>query len=40
LPLNVSPGDEVQVAVRDKALRAKIVKYPFVRNGKILVDVA
>jgi aminomethyltransferase len=40
LPLNVSPGDEVQVAVRDKALRAQIVKYPFVRNGKILVDVA
>jgi aminomethyltransferase len=40
LPLNVSPGDEVQVVVRDKALRAKIVKYPFVRNGKILVDVA
>ncbi|WP_107693941.1 glycine cleavage system aminomethyltransferase GcvT [Nitrosospira sp. Nsp2] len=40
LPLNVSPGDEVQVAVRDKALRAKIVKYPFVRNGKILMDVA
>lgn len=40
LPLNVSPGDEVQVEVRDKALCAKIVKYPFVRNGKILVDVA
>ena len=40
MPLNVSPGDEVHVAVRDKALRAKIVKYPFVRNGKILVDVA
>jgi aminomethyltransferase len=40
LPLNVSPGDEVQVVVRDKPLRAKIVKYPFVRNGKIMVDVA
>jgi aminomethyltransferase len=39
LPLNVSAGDEVQVAVRDKSLRAKIVKYPFVRNGKALVDV-
>jgi aminomethyltransferase len=38
VPLNVSPGDEVQVAVRDKALRATVVKYPFVRNGKILVD--
>jgi aminomethyltransferase len=40
LPLNVSSGDEVQVVVRDKPLRAKIVKYPFVRNGKIMVDVA
>jgi aminomethyltransferase len=37
LPLSVSPGDEVQVVVRDKMLRAKVVKYPFVRNGKILV---
>jgi aminomethyltransferase len=37
LPLAVSPGDEVQVVVRDKQLTAKVVKYPFVRNGKILV---
>ena len=37
LPLNVSPGDEVHVMVRDKALKANAVKYPFVRNGKILV---
>ena len=37
LPLAVSPGDEVQVVVRDKQLKAKVVKYPFVRNGKILV---
>ncbi|SCY74593.1 aminomethyltransferase [Nitrosospira sp. Nl5] len=37
LPLSVSPGDEVQVSVRDKMLRAKAVKYPFVRNGKSLV---
>jgi aminomethyltransferase len=37
LPLEVSPGDEVQVVVRDKQLKAKVVKYPFVRNGKILV---
>lgn len=37
LPLNVSPGDEVQVMVRDKFLKAKAVKYPFVRNGKVLV---
>ncbi|MBA4142610.1 MAG: glycine cleavage system aminomethyltransferase GcvT [Nitrosospira sp.] len=39
MPLNVSPGDEVLVAVRDRMLRAKAVKYPFVRNGKILVDI-
>lgn len=37
LPLAASPGDEVQVIVRDKQLKAKVVKYPFVRNGKILV---
>lgn len=34
---DVSPGDEVQVAVRDKMLGARVVKYPFVRNGKVLV---
>lgn len=33
----VSPEDEVYVMVRDKKLRAKVVKYPFVRNGKVLV---
>jgi len=27
----------VQVVVRDKMLRAKVVKYPFVRNGKSLI---
>ena len=37
LPINISAGDEVQVLVRDKMLRAKVVKYPFVRNGKSLV---
>lgn len=37
LPQEISPGDEVQVVVRDKMLKAKVVKYPFVRNGKILV---
>lgn len=30
-------GDEVEVVVRDKKLRARVVKYPFVRNGKVLV---
>ncbi|SFW33099.1 glycine cleavage system aminomethyltransferase GcvT [Nitrosovibrio sp. Nv17] len=37
LPLEASAGDEVQVVVRDKALQAKTVKYPFVRNGKSLI---
>ncbi len=37
VPVSVAAGDEVQVIVRDKKLRAKVVKYPFVRNGKILV---
>lgn len=37
LPLQISIGDEVQVLVRDKALRARVVKYPFVRNGKSLI---
>lgn len=37
LPSQVSAGDEVQVVVRDKMLRAKVVKYQFVRNGKSLI---
>ncbi|MBS3935628.1 MAG: glycine cleavage system protein T, partial [Sulfuritalea sp.] len=37
LPAGVEPGDEVQVGIRDKLLRAKVVKPPFVRNGKALV---
>jgi aminomethyltransferase len=37
LPLQIAAGDEVHVIVRDKMLRAKVVKYPFVRNGKVLV---
>ena len=37
LPIQVSIGDEVHVLVRDKALRARVVKYPFVRNGKSLI---
>lgn len=37
LPAEVSAGDEAQVLVRDKMLRAKVVKYPFVRNGKSLI---
>jgi aminomethyltransferase len=30
-------GDQVQVDIRGKLLSAKVVKYPFVRNGKVLV---
>jgi len=37
VPAAVQIGDIVQVAVRDKLLNAKVVKYPFVRNGKGLI---
>lgn len=33
-PDGVQVGDEVKVAVRDKMLAAKVVNYPFARNGK------
>jgi aminomethyltransferase len=36
VPMGVQPGDTVQVMVRDKALAARVVKAPFVRNGKVL----
>jgi aminomethyltransferase len=38
LPKAVMVGDLVQVDVRGKLLSAKVVKYPFVRNGKSLID--
>jgi aminomethyltransferase len=38
VPAGVAFGDAVQVAVRDKLLAARVVKPPFVRNGKILVE--
>jgi aminomethyltransferase len=38
LPLDAKPGDTVRVIVRDKPLEARVVKTPFVRNGKILVS--
>jgi aminomethyltransferase len=38
VPMGVAPGDTVHALVRDKALAARVVKAPFVRNGKILVD--
>ncbi|MDO8413360.1 MAG: glycine cleavage system aminomethyltransferase GcvT [Gallionellaceae bacterium] len=34
MPKEVQIGDTVQVAIRDKMLAAKVVKYPFARNGK------
>ena len=38
IPLGVELGTLVQVAVRDKRLAARVVKPPFVRNGRILVN--
>jgi aminomethyltransferase len=38
VPARVAPGDVVEVSVRGKPLAAKVVKPPFVRNGKILVE--
>jgi aminomethyltransferase len=38
LPRGTSPGDTVRVQVRDKSLAARVVKIPFVRNGKSLVN--
>ena len=38
VPAAVVVGDGVHVAVRDKRLAARVVKPPFVRNGKALVS--
>ena len=38
LPRGVAAGDVVHVQVRDKQLAARVVKLPFVRKGKILVE--
>ena len=38
VPLGVKAGALVQVSVRDRQLTAKVVKPPFVRNGKILIN--
>ncbi len=37
MPFAVEVGDTVRVAIRDKMLEAKIVKYPFVRKGVSLI---
>jgi aminomethyltransferase len=38
LPLGTAQGEIVHVQVRDKRLAARVVKAPFVRNGKVLID--
>jgi len=38
VPRGVAPGSVVHVQVRDKQLGARVVKLPFVRKGKILVE--
>ena len=38
LPAGVPAGEVVSVAVRDKRLAARVVKPPFARNGKALVN--
>jgi aminomethyltransferase len=37
IPPGIEAGATVQVEIRDKRLAAKVVKLPFVRNGKILI---
>jgi aminomethyltransferase len=37
VPNGVQIGDTVQIEIRDKLLNAKVVKYPFARNGKGLM---
>ncbi|MND07797.1 Aminomethyltransferase [compost metagenome] len=39
VPRNVAAGDTIEVEVREKWLRARVVKPPFVRHGKPLVIV-
>ena len=37
VPVTVQIGEQVKVSIRDKMLAAKVVKYPFARNGKGLI---
>ncbi len=37
VPVGVALGDTVEVDIRGKRVRAAVVKYPFVRNGRALV---
>jgi aminomethyltransferase len=38
IPSGVAPGDTVAVEIRDKRHDARVVKPPFVRNGKVLIS--
>ena len=38
VPLGIAPGEIVEVEIRDKRLKARVSKYPFVRNGKSLIQ--
>jgi aminomethyltransferase len=38
LPIGIAEGDVVNVDVRGRALKARVVKLPFVRHGKVLVS--
>jgi aminomethyltransferase len=37
LPAGIAEGDVVRVEVRGRELNARVVKPPFVRQGKVLV---
>ncbi len=39
VPIKVEDGAKVKVAVRNKILAARVVKPPFVRRGKILIEI-
>ena len=38
VPLGIAIGDIVEVAIRDKRLKVRVVKMPFARNGKSLLN--
>ena len=38
VPLAVAAGDTVNVDIRGKLMRAQVVKMPFVRNGKSMLE--
>ena len=40
VPIGVQTGHDVEVQIRDKWLAAKVVKYPFVRRGRPLIELA